>query len=252
MNWLLIIGIIIIIILIIAFIFHLIKLTIKTIGVVVLLALAIFVVLGALTYFDAIDFQENFGESDNLYLLRDGNNILTGIIVNNLDVGKTVFFNATTTTYYKQKLKEENYEEAIGENYKLFIIEMAVLEDAIIDSLEYDGMNISKEFAIIILKSTTPINDLANNIATENNISKETVLQDFENKNITNDAILKSQIFGLYRATQFTDGRGLNGMITNIKNSKIYVYPKKFLFTMIKIIPDSWINKIANGQDGEK
>ncbi|MFH1505769.1 MAG: hypothetical protein ABIE94_02160 [archaeon] len=250
MNLLLIIGIIIIVVLVIALVFHFIKMALKSFGIIILILIAIFAVLGVLTYFDAIDFQESFGVSDNLYLLREDDAILAGFIANAQDPEGAELLDSNTLSDYEKKLQDENYEEVLGENYKLFIIEMEVLEESVLKSLKFRGYNLSKELGISILKSNTPRDDLAQYIATENGVPKEIVLQTFDDNNITSDAQMKGALFALFREKQFTEGRGLRGMISNIKNSKIVVYPKKVLFTMIRLIPDSWVDKLVEINEG--
>jgi|GEM_PF-4905884 len=252
MNLLLIVGIIIIILLVLALIFNFIKLALKTVGLIILIVLAIFVVFGVLTYFDATDFQETFGTSNNLYLLRDNEIVLAGFVMNNSQPEKVVFLEATILDDYQQKLQENDYETVLGENYKLFIVEMSLFENSSIESFEVEDITISKEYALALLRSNTPLDSLAERVAAEKKTAKQAVLQQLNQNNITSDTILKDQIFAIFMANEFSEQKSIKNLIMNVKNSKMYVYPKKFLLGMIRLIPDKWIDNIVQIKEGEE
>jgi len=252
MNWLLIIGIIIIVMLVISVFFHLLKLALKTLGALVLIAIAVFAVLGILIYFDAADFQENFGDSDNIYLLRDDDTVLAGFVLNNAKPKDIAFLETPDLIDHEEKIQEENYSEVLGENYKLIIIEMEIIENSTTEFLVVKDVNISKDFAIALLESNTPRDDLVNHISAESGRTKEAALQKLEKEGMTSDAVVKDQIFAMFLSIEFSEGSTASKMIRNVKESKAYIYPKKFLFTLTGFIPTRFIEKITEMKDGEE
>src|SRR3989338_2031910 len=88
----------------------------------------IFLLMAANAYFiyqDFTDLRENFWLSSKEVLLVDGSEVITGIILKGDD------FEAISNQQLDEispELKNENYEEILGDNYKLMILDADIVE----------------------------------------------------------------------------------------------------------------------------
>ncbi len=89
------------------------------------LAFVISLVIAAVVVVDAIRFKDRFSSSDNLFLLKQDNDVMTGFQVGN----GTNALTAGEAADYSSYLASGNKKEMLGDNYRVVLINIAVVDE---------------------------------------------------------------------------------------------------------------------------
>ncbi|MCH8004225.1 MAG: hypothetical protein IH934_06370 [Nanoarchaeota archaeon] len=173
----------------------------------------IFLLLMANTYFiyqDFKDLRENFGVLEKKVILKDDDEVLTGLVLNE----DTKLMTNKQLNDYSLFLKDNNYEEILGNSYKLMVFDVDIISN-IHDEIEMDGRIIPQNQAITILKS----------------------------KNT--DAEEKAELFSTILADQILSSRNPLFFFSEFKNGNIMIYPETALFKTVRFIPLSFIKDVG-------
>jgi len=175
-------------------------------GVIILLLMA------ANAYFiyrDFMDLRENFGQSSKEAMLVDGSKVITGIV---LEGGSFETLSDQQLDEISSGLKNKNYEEILGDNYKLMILDADIVDD-LDNEVEVLGQTMSQKEIKKTLESGSSSEKAALFAAL---LSKEIIA----NKN------------PLFFFSQFKDGN-------------ILIYPETALFKTVKLVPIDLFKNIA-------
>ena len=160
-------------------------------------------------YRDFMDLRENFGLSSKEVLLVDGSEIVTGIILEGDD------FEALSNQQLNEipsELKNKNYEEILGGNYKLMILDVDIVNDL--------------DNEVEVLGQAMPQEEIKKTFESGSSSEKATLFA----------ALLSEEIIAnknpLFFFSQFKDGN-------------IIVYPETALFKTVKLVPIGLFNNAA-------
>ncbi len=160
-------------------------------------------------YRDFMDLRENFGLSSKEVLLVDGNEVITGIILKGDDF-ETI--GSQQLNEISPELKNKNYEGILGDNYKLMILDVGIIED------------LGNEAEVL------------GRIVPQEEIKKVFGSGSSSQKAILFAALLSEEIIAnknpLFFFSQFKDGN-------------IIIYPETALFKTVKLVPLDFFNNIA-------
>ena len=200
---------IIIAVLIIVFIWGIFKKLFKLmfyIGIIILLLMA------ANAYFiyrDFMDLKENFGPLSKEVLLVDGSEVITGIVLKG-DSFETL--SSQQLNEISSELENKNYEGILGDNYKLMILDVGIIEDL--------GNEVE------VLGRTMPQEEIKKIFESGSSSEKATLFA----------ALLSKEIIAnknpLFFFSQFKDGN-------------IIIYPETALFKTVKLVPIDLFKNIA-------
>jgi hypothetical protein len=158
-------------------------------------------------YQDFDDFRENFGVSEKKVILKDGDEILTGLI---LDEG-TSLTTAKQLNEYDSYLRNEDYESILGDSYKLMVFDVDIISN--LDEIEMDNELITQNEAIAILTS--------------------------------NDAEEKAVLFSVILAEEILSSRNPLFFLSEFKDGNIVIYPETAIFKTIKFLPLNFIEDLG-------
>jgi len=160
-------------------------------------------------YRDFMDLRENFGLSSKEVLLVDGSEVVTGIILKGDD------FEALSSQQLNEfsfELKNKNYEEILGGNYKLMILDVDIVNDL--------------DNQVDVLGQTMPQEEIKKTLKAGSSSEKATLFA----------ALLSEEIIAnknpLFFFSQFKDGN-------------IIIYPETALFKTVKLVPIDLFNDVA-------
>jgi len=200
MNYLLIIAVIIVVLLTIL-LFKLIKNIVKAL----IYTLLIFIIIsGVFSYFlikDMRDFSKGMSENTAIFLLKENDVIVTGFTISKLNVSTAKALN--NIDKYNSYYKDMEYNKILGNHYKLFIVDIKAYPE----SQEFDLNYVKKVF-----KGEQNIVNLieeAENIP--NNPAKSFMLLVINN-------MKKDPLY----------------LIKESKKSNLLIYPKSFMFKVLK------------------
>ena len=160
-------------------------------------------------YRDFMDLRENFGQSSKEAMLVDGSKVITGIV---LEGGSFETLSDQQLDEISSGLKNKNYEEILGDNYKLMILDADIVDD-LDNEVEVLGQTMSQKEIKKTLESGSSSEKAALFAAL---LSKEIIA----NKN------------PLFFFSQFKDGN-------------ILIYPETALFKTVKLVPIDLFKNIA-------
>ena len=172
----------------------------------------IFLLMAANAYFiyqDFTDLRENFGLSSKEVLLVDGSEVITGIILKGDD------FEAISNQQLDEispELKNENYEEILGDNYKLMILDADIVED-LGSEVDVLGQAMSQEE----IKKTL-----------ESGSSSE-----------------KAALFAALLSEEIIANKNPLFFFSQFKDENIIIYPETALFKTVKLVPIDLFKGIA-------
>ncbi len=192
-------------------VFLVIKLLKKVVKIVFTLILLAIIVLGVFTfliYKDANEFKDKIVNEDSLYLLKDNNELLTGLIfkTNEDDLPRTI----SNEEFNNYQSNLNNLAEINKGYYKVFIFELSAFQD--VDEVDFSGLKLTK-------------NDIDNILKGEESLE------------------VKSSMFSLLLAKKFEQNNVLF-IINAYKENKLTIYPETILFKFIKKTPDFVVDKL--------
>jgi len=161
-------------------------------------------------YRDFMDLRENFGLSSKEVLLVDGSEVITGIILEGDD------FEALSNQQLNEissQLKNKDYEGILGDNYKLMILDVDIVEDL--------------DNEVEVLGQAMPQQQIKKTFESGSSSEKATLFA----------ALLSEEIIAnknpLFFFSQFKDGN-------------IIIYPETALFKTVKLVPIGLFNNAAS------
>ncbi|MBI2522989.1 hypothetical protein HYW19_01230 [Candidatus Woesearchaeota archaeon] len=201
---------IIIVVLIIVFLWGIFKKLFKLMfyaGIIILLLMA------ANAYFiyqDFMDLRENFGSSSKEVLLVDGSDVMTGIILRGNDF-ETVSNQQLNEISYE--LKNKNYEEILGDNYKLMILDVNILE------------SLDNEIEVLDQKMSQ---------------------EEIKNKLLSGSSSEKATLFAALLSEEIIANKNPLFFFSQFKDGNIIIYPETALFKTVKLIPVNLFENVAS------
>ena len=217
-----------------ALIIILVKKILKVIFFISILLLVFVLAFGFFLYQDAMNIKENLA-SNKLFLLVDNDEILTGMIIAD---NEPVFIDENQINEYTNYLKEKDYEAILGDNYKLFLVSLDILND-LKGEYEILNKNVTKDELFNIFRSEEPYKELTGKE------EKKKIKAD-DNEIDSNDKIkFKGFLFMTVLSNDLIRTKNPFKMLLYYKKNYIEVYPETILFKFIKIIPTSFINKMV-------
>jgi len=225
-------SIILIIIFIVAaiIIFKIVKTILKTILIVLILSFLLTAVFCFFTYQDAVELKDNLETESKLMLLQDNEKLLAGIILSEFEE-EPEFLTINQITEYQNSFKKEDYKKMLGNNYKMFIIDLKAF-DIIDEQLDFNGRKVSKNIIYSMLKSNDPFS-----------LYKSETGIDPALMGISDPVEFKANIFA-FLFSEAIEKRGQFFIFSEYKKKNIIIYPETAVFKFIKIIPTSFINNI--------
>ena len=161
-------------------------------------------------YQDFQDLRENFAASEKKVILKDDDKVLTGLLM-----GQEVdFLTNSQLRDYSSSLKNNDYEDILGNSYKLMVFDIDIIEH-LDKEIEIEGFKITTDEAAATLKSDT-------------SSSQE-----------------KAALFSVILADEILNTRNPLLFFSEFKDGNIIIYPETALFKTVKIIPVSFIKDVG-------
>lgn len=176
------------------------------VGIVIFLLLAVNMFF---IYKDVADLKENFGVSTKKVILVDGDNVLTGLLLD----GDISFMTNSQLSEFSSYLEDEDYKKILGDSYKLMVFDVDMMPD-LDEEIGIEGKTIARDQAISFLKSDA-------------------------------DSREKAALFGNILASNILSSSNPLFFFSEFKKGNIIVYPETALFKTVKIIPVSFIKDIG-------
>lgn len=197
---------IIVFVLVLVFIWGIVKRLVK---IMFYAGIVIFLLLAANMFFifqDFKDFRENFGSAEKKVILKDGNEILTGLLLDE----DTNLMTSTQLNDYSSYLRTDDFDKILGDSYKLLIFDIDIISNLDTEIDYEDG--ITTDEAVTILN---------------NGNSQE-----------------KGEVFSILLADEILSSNPLF-FLSEFKKGNIMIYPETAIFKTIKFIPISFIEDIG-------
>ena len=180
-----------------------------------------------LVYTDYRDFKAGISEKESIILISDGPAYITGGYVN---ITSTNMLNTPKYIEDIGLISTQSYKDILGENYKLFIIDLSFYEQNLPEITNYNNYSLKKNGILNTLRSQNPNKEFAAlvNKPVESITKKPNELK-LELALGALDYLIKNQ--------------GKIITISGYKDKQIRVYKDTMLFKLIKIAPTAYINK---------
>ena len=159
-------------------------------------------------YQDFQDLRENFASSEKKVILKDGDKILTGLLLNE----DTNLMTNAQLNEYSSYLIDSDYEKILDDSYKLMIFDVEIISN-LDDEIEIENQIFTREQLVTTLKSGN------------------------------NDE--KAALFSVILADEILSSRNPLFFLSEFKEGNIMIYPETALFKTIKFIPLSLIEDIG-------
>ncbi len=221
---------IIIFIVVAIIIFKIVKTILKTILIVLILSFLVTAIFGFFTYQDAVELKDNLETKPKLMLLQDNEKIAAGFIITDFEE-EAEFLTINQIVKYQNSFKKQDYKKMLGDNYKMFIIEIKAF-DFDDEELDFIGKKISKNILYSVLKSNDPIA-----------LYKSKTNVDPSLYGISDPVEFKSRVFALL-FSEAIEKRGQFFIFSEYKKKNIIVYPETTVFKFIKLIPTFFIKNM--------
>lgn len=208
MHWIL---WLIIFFIIIFLVLKIVKTIMKAVAIITSLTIIILIVLSVIIIADISEFNKNFRYSSKMLLLEDEGRAIIGVTLD----GGVDFIPDADLESYSDKINQKRYEEVIGGNYKLIIMNMQTIEELDFKNITINQTNIKKSEVPIILRSDAPI--------------KFDVFSSLVRK------ISDNQLF----------------IFQQYKKENLMVYPETPVFKLVKAIPSAFVKSIVERGVGE-
>ena len=160
-------------------------------------------------YQDFKDLRENFVISEKKVILKDGDEILTGLLLNE----DTSLMIAKQLSDYSSYLKDNDYEKILGNSYKLMVFDVGIISN-LDDEIKIENRIFTKDQLIAKLKS--------------------------------GDNNEKASLFSVILADEILSSKNPLFFFSEFKKENIIIYPETALFKTVKIIPVELFKDVAN------
>jgi len=187
-------------------------------------------IFGFFTYQDAVELKNNLETKPKLMLLQDNEKIVAGFVTTDFEE-EAEFLTISQITKYQNSFKKQDYKKMLGDNYKMFIIEIKAF-DFDDEELDFIGKKVSKNLLYSVLKSNDPIG-----------LYKSETGMDPAIYGIRDHVEFKSRVFALL-FSEAIEKRGQFFISNEYKEENIIVYPETAVFKFIKLIPTFFIKNM--------
>ena len=211
-------------------IFKIVKTILKTILIVLILSFLLTAIFGFFTYQDAVELKDNLETKPKLMLLQDNEKIVAGFVTTDFEE-EPEFLTISQITEYQNSFKKQDYKKMLGNNYKMFIINLKAF-DIIDEQLDFNGKKTSKNSLYSMLKSNDPFS-----------LYKSETGIDPALMGISDPVEFKANIFGILFSEEI-EKKGQFFIFSEYKEKNIIVYPETAVFRFIKLIPTSFIKNM--------
>src|SRR3989344_1815686 len=147
---------------IVAILVYLILKFIKKVAAIILSFVIMFILITSmllfLVYVDYMDFKTGITEKDSIMLLSDGQNYIAGSYIN---LTTKNILNGTKYIEDIELFNAQGYKEILGDNYKLFIIDLSFYEQNLPLSVNYKNYSLQRNGIINTLRSKDPKHEFA-------------------------------------------------------------------------------------------
>jgi len=211
-------------------IFKIVKTILKTILIILILSFLVTAIFGFFTYQDSVELKDNLETKPKLMLLQDNEKIIAGFVTTDFEK-KPEFLAISQITEYQNSFKKDDYKKMLGDNYKMFIIDINAF-DFDDEELDFIGKKVSKNILYSVLKSNDPIT-----------LYKSKTNVDPALYGISDHIEFKSQVFAVL-FNEVIEKSGQFFIFSEYKEKNIIVYPETAVFKFIKLIPTSFIKNM--------
>ena len=221
---------IIIFIVAVIIIFKIVKTILKTILIILILSFLVTAIFGFFTYQDAVELKDNLETKPKLMLLQDNEKIIAGFVTADFEK-EPEFLTISQTAEYQNSFKKQDYKKMLGNNYKMFIIDLKAF-DIVDEQVNFNGKKASKNSLYSMLKSNDPFS-----------LYKSETGIDPALMGISDPVEFKANIFGIL-FSEAIDKRGTFFIFNEYKKKNIIVYPETSVFKFINLIPTSFVKNM--------
>jgi len=201
------------------------------------------IVFGYYIIKDANTFRNNFGNSSNMFLLKqniDGkDHMLVGVTIN--------YTNKTFDTLTQDKLSdiEKAYDEGklntlTKDYYKIFVIDMSSVDNISLYNISDKNVMLTKDEMKEVLLSSDARSTFAGIMAQKQHQDKDVVMGQLS----ASSEEIKGYVFSYYLMTVFNT-KNMDKFLTEFRDGRIKVYDETTMFTAIKLFPSVLMNQIV-------
>jgi len=236
--------IIIVVFLIVMFILRkFVKWAFRIVSFIFLISFVLSLVLGFFVYQDMKELSRGWPDSDKLVLLAN-DDVYAGMITTFGEGGEPVF--VENVANYQAAYQDKDYQTILGANYKLFIFKLSMFEKND-EELDFSGEKISQTEIINAIESSDSIDFIAGELD-GNTGSKEEWKSEVIGE-VGGDAMFKGLLFGLLLQNKMMKDPLF--VFKQYSRGNVVIYPESITFKLIKALPFSLIEGIAEKVIGE-
>ncbi len=207
---------------------------------------------GGFLYLDVTNFSNNFYTSSNMFILTEDNEVLTGFDgMMEMETDKPHFFTKEDIETMTALYQEEDYDGMIGDNYKMFIIDMEAFK-TLEKNISIDEYNFTLEFVHGLIKSNTTTEDYIDELLNRKNVSekyqdllKEDLLKQTE-KDIGDDYAFKGALFASGMLGSALEEQKTLFLFKNLQYGRMKIHEETLLFKSIKYMPVPYLEAIID------
>lgn len=207
---------------------------------------------GAFLYMDVMNFSENFYTSSNMFVLTEGEEVLTGFDgMMETESDMPNFFTKADLEKMTGLYNEEDYESMLGDNYKMFIIDMEAFK-TLEKNITIDEYNYTLEFVSGLMKSDTATEDYVDALLDRKGVEEKhrALLKDDLIKqtrdDIGDDYAFKGALFASALLGSALEQQKTLFLLKNFQYSTIKIYEETMLFKSIKYMPVPYLEAIMD------
>lgn len=255
---------------------HVFTAVISVIGLFLVLTAAV----GFIAYNDVMEIKDTAPNTPNLFLLNDRTDIIAGVAfdpdtkpieegIKPLDQEQLDFVISNRKNLEREKTIEElkdEVDEIDEELFKIITFDINVIEEAPLEELNLQFINIEKETIIDLLRSEDIYGDISELMVEEDSVMEEMQEEMPFDINVSDiakeelekqarDALeefasteeeLKGMLFMLSIGAIVEENTmdGVRFMFENYKEDDITIYPETITFSILKLSPQSLVNQI--------
>lgn len=242
-------AIIILIGLVLAFVllFRILRSVLKTAIYFFFLCMLALFIFGILVYTDAASFKKNIGNSTNVFLLVDNNNLLAGIKLDPVQE-RSVLYTQETLSDFQKSISENKIDAIKKDSYKVFIFNMSVLSD-VESNLTFQDFTLPASAARELLQSEKPFTFVVDYYAKKQNQDNDLFRAALQKKLVETfktEQQFKDAVFSLFILEFFPEK--IPSIIKHIRQGTIVIYPQSALFSALQLSPQGFIDDALHNQ----
>lgn len=193
------------------------------------------------------DLSENLPKAQNMVLLKDDNQLLTGFAGKLLSADVALsYITKDQLAVFQNYYRQENLNRIKSDSFKVIIIDISAFNES--DMLDLGGEKVPTQEILGHIKDSDTYNSVLSSLIKKQGLPdtlqlRNVLKNNFKQANVSTDADLRAFLFVQLLSASMKKNQFF--LIKGFKSGSIFIYPETLTFKVAKMVPEGTLNALA-------